>query len=123
MLQLVMNTDVQRAVALIAVVLVIRVLFRKYWTSIRDVPGPFFASFSSLWRVYHLCKGHIEEEIFDLHKRHGMIVLIKTRGYTTHSMTIGHFVRIADNEVSVSHPDAVKQLLQANIPKVYEQVQ
>ena len=68
-----MNADVQRAVALLAVALVIRVLFRKYWTSIRDVPGPFFASFSSLWRVYHLCKGHIEEEIFDLHKRHGMI--------------------------------------------------
>lgn len=73
MLQLVMNADLERAVALVAVALVIRVLLRKYWTSIRDVPGPFVASFSSLWRVYHLCKGHIEEEIFDLHRRYGMI--------------------------------------------------
>lgn len=72
MLQLVMNADVQRAVTLVAVALVIRVLLRKYWTSIRDVPGPFVASFSSLWRVYHLCKGHIEEEIVDLHRRYGM---------------------------------------------------
>ena len=30
----------------------------------------------------------------------------------------GYFVRIADNEVSISHPDAVKQLLQANLEKV-----
>lgn len=30
----------------------------------------------------------------------------------------GYFVRIAENEVSVSHPDAVKQLLHANIAKV-----
>lgn len=31
----------------------------------------------------------------------------------------GYFVRIAENEVSVSHPDAVRQLLHANIAKVY----
>ncbi|KAJ5358370.1 uncharacterized protein N7496_010783 [Penicillium cataractarum] len=99
MLQWLMNLDVQRAVALSAVALVIRVLSRKYWTSIRDIPGPFFASFSGLWRVYHLGKGHIEQEILNLHKKHG------------------HFVRIADNEVSLSHPDAVKQLLHANIEK------
>ncbi|KAJ5449457.1 uncharacterized protein N7458_005906 [Penicillium daleae] len=82
MLQLVTNLDVQRAVTLFAVALVVRVLFRKYWTPIRDIPGPFFASFSSIWRVYHLCKGHSEKEILNLHRKHG------------------HFIRIADNEVS-----------------------
>lgn len=30
----------------------------------------------------------------------------------------GYFVRIAPNEVSVSHPDAVRQLLHAQIAKV-----
>ncbi|KAL4884314.1 cytochrome P450 [Aspergillus karnatakaensis] len=84
---------------LFAAALLGRVLSRRYATSIRDIPGPFVASFSSLWRVYHVWKGHIEEEVIKLHKVHG------------------DFVRIADNEVSVSHPDAVKQLLHANIPK------
>lgn len=31
----------------------------------------------------------------------------------------GHFVRIADDEVSVSHPDAVRKLLLAPVPKGY----
>lgn len=31
----------------------------------------------------------------------------------------GHFVRIADDEVSVSHPDAVRKLLLAPVPKVW----
>jgi hypothetical protein len=31
----------------------------------------------------------------------------------------GYFVRIAENEVSISHPEATKQLFQANIAKVY----
>ncbi|EPS26262.1 hypothetical protein PDE_01198 [Penicillium oxalicum 114-2] len=85
--------------ALVALLIVMRVLYRKYATAIRDVPGPFWASFSSLWRVYRTCKGRLERDIFDLHRKHG------------------YFVRIADNEVSISHPDAVKQLLQANLEK------
>ncbi|KAL2794547.1 cytochrome P450 [Aspergillus keveii] len=82
-----------------ALALVVRVIYRRYWTPIRDIPGPFFASFGSLWKVHHVVKGHTEEEIIKLHKKHG------------------YFVRISENEVSVSHPDAVKQLLHANIAK------
>lgn len=32
----------------------------------------------------------------------------------------GHFVRVSHNEVSVSHPDAVKKILLAPLPKVRE---
>ncbi|KAJ6005490.1 hypothetical protein N7451_003434 [Penicillium sp. IBT 35674x] len=96
---LISSFDRYHALSFLAVALVICALSRKYGTSIKDVPGPFVASFSSLWRVYHLVKGHSEDEILKLHKKHG------------------HFVRIAENEVSVSHPDAVKQVLQANIAK------
>ncbi|OQE44528.1 hypothetical protein PENCOP_c002G03466 [Penicillium coprophilum] len=84
---------------LVIILFIVRATIRKYWTPIRDIPGPFLASFSKLWLVYHLWKGHGEEELIDLHKKHG------------------DFVRIAENEVSVSHPDAVKQLLHANIAK------
>lgn len=49
-----------------------RVVFRRYWTSIRDVPGPFLASFSNLWQVWQILKGHTETETIQLHKKHGM---------------------------------------------------
>jgi hypothetical protein len=56
-----------------ALALVVRVIYRRYWTPIRDIPGPFFASFGSLWKVYHVVKGHTEEEIIKLHKKHGAL--------------------------------------------------
>ncbi|KAL1959106.1 hypothetical protein VTO42DRAFT_2893 [Malbranchea cinnamomea] len=72
---------------------------RRYLTSIRDIPGPFAASFSRAWLVYHGIKGHTEEATIEEHRKHGT------------------FVRIADNEVSVRHPDALKLILQANLRK------
>lgn len=44
---------------------------RRYATSIRDIPGPWLASISSLWQVYQLIKGHTEQEIVKLHRRYG----------------------------------------------------
>ncbi|KAL4875796.1 cytochrome P450 [Aspergillus karnatakaensis] len=91
--------DVRLWPLIFAAIVIVGAAKRKYLTPIRDIPGPFLASFSSLWQVYQLWRGHTEEEVIKLHKKHG------------------HFVRIRDNEVSVSHPDAVKQLLHANIAK------
>ncbi|KAJ5552488.1 hypothetical protein N7494_001866 [Penicillium frequentans] len=86
------------ALAFVAVA-VARAFFRRYWAPIKDIPGPFLASFSNLWLVLQILKGHTEAETIKLHKKHG------------------HFVRIATNEVSVSHPDAIRQLLHAPIAK------
>lgn len=58
------------ALAFVAVV-VIRAFFRRYWAPIKDIPGPFLASFSNLWLVLQILKGHTEAEIIDLHKKHG----------------------------------------------------
>lgn len=57
-----------------------RAIVRRYWTPLRDIPGPFFGSFSSLWQVYQLWKGHTEEEIIKLHKKHGryLQLVVKT---------------------------------------------
>ncbi|KAJ6095580.1 hypothetical protein N7486_006326 [Penicillium sp. IBT 16267x] len=93
-----LNTRLTWGVVLLGA-LVVRVVYRRYCTSIRDVPGPFWGSFSSLWVVAQLYKGHLEDATLKLHEKHG------------------HFVRIRENEVSVSHPDAVRQLLHANIAK------
>jgi hypothetical protein len=65
--------SVHRLGFIVALALVVRVLYRRYWTPIRDIPGPFFASFGSLWKVYHVVKGHTEEEIIKLHKKHGAL--------------------------------------------------
>ncbi|KAL4954647.1 cytochrome P450 [Aspergillus filifer] len=80
-------------------VVIFVVIRRRYLTTISDIPGPFLASISTLWVIQKMFNGHIEEEIIRLHRDHG------------------DFVRIANNEVSVGHPDAVRQLLHAKIKK------
>ncbi|KAL2787917.1 cytochrome P450 [Aspergillus keveii] len=82
-----------------ALILLAIVVKRRYLGSLREVPGPFLASISSLWKIKQIIKGHTEEEMLALHKKHG------------------DFVRITDNEVSIGHPDAVKHLLHAKIAK------
>lgn len=61
------------ALALVSAVFV-RAIFRRYWTSIRDVPGPLLASFSTLWQVVQILKGHTESETIRLHKQYGKLV-------------------------------------------------
>lgn len=64
--------DLRSLWALVLVgLLIVRAIVRRYWTPIRDIPGPFLASFSKLWQIYQLWKGHIEEELIHLHKKHG----------------------------------------------------
>jgi hypothetical protein len=64
--------DIHRVALILIAAVIVRVLYRRYWFPIRDVPGPFWASFSSLWKVYHVVKGHTEEQIIKLHKEHGI---------------------------------------------------
>lgn len=59
------------ALALVSSVIT-RAIVRRYWTSIRDVPGPLLASFSNLWQVLQILKGHTEAETIKLHRKHGM---------------------------------------------------
>lgn len=59
-------------VAATLILLVLIAVKRRYSTSIRDVPGPFLASFSSLWQVYRLWKGDGETEWIRLHNKHGL---------------------------------------------------
>lgn len=52
--------------------IVARAIVRRYLTSIRDIPGPLLASFSNLWQVSQILKGHTEAETLKLHQKHGM---------------------------------------------------
>lgn len=44
---------------------------RRYISPIGDVPGPFFASFSYLWKISSIFRGRYEADIIVLHEKHG----------------------------------------------------
>lgn len=75
------------------------VAWRRYLSPISDIPGPFTASFTRLWHMSRILKGDQNLELTRQHEKHG------------------HFVRISYDEVSVSHPDAVKTILLAPLHK------
>lgn len=87
-------------VALVLVLLASTVIRRRFFSPIKDVPGPFLASITRLHHVYHIFKGKQSHWITKLHEEYGP------------------FVRIAPDEVSVSHPDAPKKLLLSVLHKV-----
>lgn len=93
-------TMILQVVALTAIGLLLSIFVkRRYLSSISDIPGPFVASFSRLWQLYHIFDGHTEVATIEAHAKYGK------------------FVRISHQEVSVSDPEAIKALLVAPLPK------
>ncbi|KAF2098777.1 cytochrome P450 [Rhizodiscina lignyota] len=74
---------------------VLRFLYRRYASPLRQYPGPFFASGSRLWKTYITWKGQTPFDFIDLHKKYGPIV------------------RIAPNELSFSSPAAAADVFRA----------
>ncbi|ETS83421.1 hypothetical protein PFICI_05297 [Pestalotiopsis fici W106-1] len=75
------------------------VLYRIFFSPIRHIPGPFLAKFTRLWHIHAILAGKQNLRLLELHKKHG------------------HFVRISHDEVSITHPNAVKALYLTPIPK------
>ncbi|KAK2614000.1 hypothetical protein N8I77_000862 [Diaporthe amygdali] len=88
-----------QAVLLGATILVVTVLRRLFFSPINSIPGPFLASISRLWHLKQVASGKQNLKLIEQHDKHGC------------------FVRMAPNEVSVRHPDAVKSLLLTTLPK------
>lgn len=91
----------QNMLVTVLVVLLTIVVRRRYFSTLSDVPGPFLASISRLWHIIRIIKGRVSQDTLELHEKYGP------------------FVRIAPDEVSVSHPDAPKQLLLNTLHKGY----
>ncbi|KAI1335084.1 cytochrome P450 [Xylariaceae sp. FL0016] len=68
-------------------------VWRRYFSPLANLPGPFFASFTRLWHIKAIIDGDQNVQLSRLHREHG------------------HFVRITPNEVSVTHPDGVKKIM------------
>lgn len=101
--QILSGTSVAMVVASVLVLLVTTLVWRRYASPLRGIPGPFWASLTRLWHVKIIIDGNQNEQLRDAHDKYGP------------------FVRMAPNEVSVSHPDGVKKLLLATLPKVSQQ--
>lgn len=86
-------------VVLLLVAILSTLFWRRYLSPLRDIPGPLAASLTRLWHMRRILRGDQNLELIRLHEKHG------------------HFVRIAPDEVSVSHPDAFRKILLAPLRK------
>ncbi|KAK3331258.1 benzoate 4-monooxygenase cytochrome P450 [Apodospora peruviana] len=84
---------------LLAIAIFTLCIYRRHFSPIADIPGPFLASFTRLWHILRILNGDQNLELIRQHDKHG------------------HFVRIAPNEISVSHPEGVKKILAAPLHK------
>lgn len=50
---------------------------RRYFHSLSDIPGPFWASVSRLWLGIHVATGDFEKEQRELHEKHGKVFSIQ----------------------------------------------
>ncbi|KAK4943316.1 hypothetical protein LTR10_017159 [Elasticomyces elasticus] len=80
-------TNLRHWIVLLPLLAICYSLYIRYATSLRKVPGPFFASFTRLWKLQKTLRGDFEWTNIELHRRYGPIV------------------RIAPNEVSIDDPD------------------
>lgn len=82
---------------IIAAVLVLVHLARNCFTrGVSEVPGPFLARFSNLWRFIDVARGKAEETHLKLHQKYGQ------------------YVRLGPNLVSVQNLDALKVIYGVN---------
>ncbi|KAI0449424.1 cytochrome P450 [Xylaria acuta] len=72
-----------------------RMVYRRYASPLRSIPGPFLASCSRLWKIRSAISENSQWEHIDLHKKYGPVV------------------RIGPNEVSFSSPHVARNLLSA----------
>ena len=106
--------------SLASVSLLTLLTWRRYFSAISDIPGPFAASFTRLWHMHRILKGDQNLELIRLHQQHGKLIRCVRLSVVEHPLTdlIGHFVRISYDEVSVSHPDVIAKILSAPLHKV-----
>jgi hypothetical protein len=67
-----------------------RLIYLRYLAPYRDIPGPFLATISPLWRLQGALNGSLHKDITAAHRKYGPIF------------------RIAPDEVSISDPEAIK---------------
>lgn len=82
---------------------VLYTIYYRFGHSLASFPGPFTASLTNLWKVYHIYRGDFEHVLLDVHRKYGKIV------------------RIGPSHLDVSDVSAVKAIYGAgrDFPKRY----
>ncbi|KAF2674259.1 cytochrome P450 [Microthyrium microscopicum] len=74
-------------------IVIFYVSYQRLFHPLAKFKGPFLASLTGYWRVYHELKGDLPQTIYHYHQRYGQ------------------FVRVAPNEISTISPDFVDVVL------------
>lgn len=84
-------------------VVLTNLVWTKYRSGLRQIPGPFLASFSNLWKLRATWKQNMHRENVRVHEDYGPIV------------------RIGPNHVSVADPESMQTIYGVKnvFPKVY----
>ena len=82
----------QYYIVLIVGIIAARLVYLRYLSPYRDIPGPFLATISPLWRLRGAINGTLHKDITAAHRKYGPIF------------------RIAPDEVSISDPEAIKTI-------------
>ena len=61
---------------MLGVVILTSVLRQRYFSVISDIPGPILSSCGTLFQLWEIYRGRINERIARLHLEHGMCVSI-----------------------------------------------
>ncbi|EDN03976.1 predicted protein [Histoplasma mississippiense (nom. inval.)] len=77
---------------LVAFLFFVSCIWTRYSPGLRNVPGPFVASFSNLWKIYRVLKKDMAWRNIEVHEKYGPLV------------------RIGPNHVSASDPEALKTI-------------
>ncbi|KAI7782862.1 hypothetical protein LA080_012735 [Diaporthe eres] len=90
--EIVSNFGWREALLLVAAALVTNIVYNAYLHPLRNVPGPFLAGVTELWRTAKYASGQWHQDILDLHRQYGPVV------------------RVSPNEVSFVDQTALEQV-------------
>ena len=86
------SMPVESWVLCLTAVAIARLLFFRYKKGLSKYKGPFLASFTDMWRVFHTYFNMDKPPMMDLHEKYGDIV------------------RVGPNVLSFGNPEAIKDI-------------
>lgn len=65
--------QLNQAVVVLVTIIVLTVIRRRFFSPIRSIPGPFWASISRLWHLKQVASGKQNLKLIEQHDKHGMV--------------------------------------------------
>jgi hypothetical protein len=78
----------QHILLTVLVCLIGRIVHRRYFSPLSSYPGPFLASFTRLWKVWSVYKGHAQEDCIRMHRKYGKLACSTKQTRVSQSLSI-----------------------------------